>query len=83
MKLIFLLVGVIVMKQIKLTADYLTLTQLLKEEGIIGSGGQAKFYLQEQPVTLNGQAENRRGKKLYQGDIIKLSSGEVYEIVKA
>lgn len=71
------------MKQIKLTADYLTLTQLLKEEGIIGSGGQAKFYLQEQPVILNGQAENRRGKKLYQGDVIKLNSGEIYEIVKA
>ncbi|WP_125604804.1 S4 domain-containing protein YaaA [Lapidilactobacillus bayanensis] len=71
------------MKQLKLTADYLTLTQLLKEEGIIGSGGQAKFYLQEQPVILNGQAENRRGKKLYQGDVIKLNSGEIYEIVKA
>lgn len=71
------------MKQIKLTADYLTLTQLLKEEGIIGSGGQAKFYLQEYPVILNDQSENRRGKKLHQGDVIKLSSGEIYEIVKA
>ncbi|KRM13886.1 hypothetical protein FC15_GL000507 [Lapidilactobacillus concavus DSM 17758] len=71
------------LKQVKLTADYLTLTQLLKEEGIIGSGGEAKFYLHDFPVTYNGEPEDRRGKKLHAGDVVKLSSGEEFQIVKA
>lgn len=71
------------LKQVKLTADYLTLTQLLKEEGIIGSGGEAKFYLHDFSVTYNGEPEDRRGKKLHAGDVVKLSSGEEFQIVKA
>ncbi|MFD1466568.1 S4 domain-containing protein YaaA [Lapidilactobacillus mulanensis] len=71
------------MKQVRLADEYLTLTQLLKEEGIIGSGGQAKFYLQENPVLYNGESENRRGKKLHPGDVVKLNSGEEFQIVKA
>lgn len=49
-------------KTIEITTEYITLTQLLKEENIISSGGQAKYYLMDFPVLLNGEPENRRGK---------------------
>ncbi|MEJ6347830.1 S4 domain-containing protein YaaA [Holzapfeliella sp. He02] len=52
---------------------YITLTQALKELGYISTGGQAKWYLQEFPVKLNDEFENRRGKKLYPGDIVNIN----------
>ncbi|MBU3828196.1 MAG: S4 domain-containing protein YaaA [Candidatus Lactobacillus pullistercoris] len=55
-------------KDFSIKGDYITLSQFLKEESIISSGGQAKWYLKENPVLLNGQSEDRRGKKLHVGD---------------
>ncbi len=75
--------GAKIIEQVKLTDNFMTLTQLLKEAGIVGSGGQVKWYLQETPVKLNGVTENRRGKKLYPNDVVELASGEVYQIVQA
>lgn len=48
----------------------ITLGQLLKTEGIIESGGQAKWFLQDYDVLLNGERETRRGKKLADQDRI-------------
>lgn len=55
-------------KQIKIDGDFITLGQLLKEEGLIPTGGAAKWFLRENPVQVNGQPEQRRGKKLRSGD---------------
>lgn len=41
----------------------ITLGQFLKTEGIIESGGQAKWFLQDVEVLINGERETRRGKK--------------------
>ncbi|NJH96777.1 RNA-binding S4 domain-containing protein [Staphylococcus agnetis] len=46
----------------------LTLGQFLNYEGIVESGGQAKWFLKEYDVYLNGEHETRRGKKLSDGD---------------
>lgn len=46
----------------------LTLGQFLNYEGIVESGGQAKWFLKEYDVYLNGERETRRGKKLSDGD---------------
>lgn len=67
------------MKTIQLDA-LITLGQLLKHEGIIASGGEAKWFLRENPVFLNGEEENRRGKKLHDGDIVDLGEFGRYEI---
>ena len=56
----------------KLEQPFITLGQLLKEEGIIPTGGAAKWFLKEQVVTVNAQAEDRRGKKLYPGDEVTI-----------
>ena len=51
--------------------DHITLGQLLKVAGIIGTGGEAKFYLAETVVIVNGEPEQRRGRKLRPGDRIQ------------
>lgn len=70
--------------EIKLKTPYITLGQLLKIADIISSGGQAKFFLQEHAgkILVNGQPENRRGKKLYPDDLVEIADFGTY-IMKA
>ena len=56
----------------KLFDDYITLQALLKELGIIQSGGAIKGYLAKTTVLFNGQNEKRRGKKIRIGDTITI-----------
>lgn len=58
----------------KLFDDYITLQALLKEIGIIQSGGAIKGYLAENTVLVNGVDEKRRGKKLRVDDQVNLLS---------
>lgn len=67
-----------IIKDFTIEGEYITLGQFLKEESIISSGGQAKFYLQDNPVTLNGELEDRRGKKLHVDDHLQVN-GQEYE----
>lgn len=60
--------------------ELITLGQLLKHEGIIGSGGEAKWFLRENDVYLNDEPENRRGKKLHDGDIVDFGEFGSFEI---
>ena len=62
------------MKKIFINSEYITLSQFLKIEGFIASGGEAKYFLQEVEVVLNGDLENRRGKKLYSNDVIEIEN---------
>ena len=64
----------------KIFDDIITLGQFLKLEGIIGSGGQAKWFLSENVVYINDEVENRRGKKLQHGDVIKSDEFGQYKI---
>ncbi|WP_125588500.1 S4 domain-containing protein YaaA [Companilactobacillus jidongensis] len=57
-------------QKITIDTEFITLGQLLKDAGIIATGGQAKWYLRENSVSLNGEPENRRGKKLRKGDVV-------------
>ncbi|MFC5711650.1 S4 domain-containing protein YaaA [Thalassorhabdus alkalitolerans] len=58
------------MEQVKISTEYITLGQFLKETGVIDTGGMAKWFLSEHEIQLNGEPEQRRGKKLYDGDEI-------------
>jgi len=55
------------MTKITIKTEYITLGQFLKYVGVIDSGSQAKALLQDQIVLVNGEAEQRRGRKLYNG----------------
>ena len=60
----------IILVQEVIVEGEITLGQFLKTEGIIESGGQAKWFLQDYDVLLNGERETRRGKKLADQDRI-------------
>lgn len=47
--------------------EYITLNEFLKLANFISTGGQAKWYLQENEVFVDGEFETRRGRKLYPG----------------
>lgn len=55
---------------IKLSEEYITLGQFLKLSRIIVSGSEAKYYLNTHEIFVNGEPEQRRGRKLYPGDEI-------------
>lgn len=54
--------------------EYITLGVLLKIGRIIATGGEAKIYLSENTVLVNGEEENRRGRKLYHDDRIEIAN---------
>lgn len=62
--------------KIELNKEYITLGQLLKITDFVSSGGEAKLALQELEITVNGEYENRRGRKLYDGDVIVIDGNE-------
>lgn len=64
--------GVIDLVETVVVGNEITLGQFLKNEAIIESGGQAKWFLQDFEVLLNGERETRRGKKLAHQDRIDI-----------
>ena len=67
------------MKKVLIHTEYIELQNVLKKNGIIQTGGEAKFFLQNNSVLVNGELENRRGKKLYPGDQVEILN-EVYKV---
>jgi len=59
------------MKTVEITKEPVELYKLLKFEGLVASGGEAKFLIAEGNVRVNGQIETRKRKKLVSGDIIE------------
>jgi len=67
--------------EIFINTDYITLGQFLKLADIIESGGEAKMFLAENEVKIDGEIDNRRGRKLRGGEIVEIL-GQKYEIKK-
>lgn len=57
---------------IQITTEYITLGQFIKLTNVLESGGIVKSYIQETGVLVNGEQENRRGRKLYPEDVVEL-----------
>ncbi|MBP3966896.1 MULTISPECIES: S4 domain-containing protein YaaA [Paenibacillus] len=70
------------MKEIGISTEYIALGQFLKLSDCIDSGGAAKFFLQENEVLINGEPDDRRGRKLYTGDKIDVKGFGSFTIVK-
>ncbi|MGF9710781.1 S4 domain-containing protein YaaA [Paenibacillus naphthalenovorans] len=68
------------MKKVGISTDYITLGQFLKLADCISTGGQAKSFLQETEIFVNGEPEHRRGRKLVPGDIIKVSGCGEFQV---
>ena len=69
------------MKKISIHTEYIELQNVLKISGIIYTGGEAKIFLKENEVYVNDILENRRGRKLYPGDQVKVEN-QTYLIEK-
>ena len=50
--------------------EYIELKDLIKLLGWVGTGGEAKFRIDNQEVNVNGQIETQRRKKIRRGDIV-------------
>ncbi len=74
------------MKVVKIVGDSIKLGQFLKLLGLVYTGGETKFFLQEKAIFVNKIPENRRGKKLFNGDLIEIEKEkyliEVENVVK-
>ncbi len=53
------------------------LDQFLKWNNIVSSGGEAKMLIKSGKVSVNGEIEKRRGRKLNLGDVVKFSNNEI------
>lgn len=71
------------MNELEIDREYITLGQALKMTDAISSGGMAKWFLSEHEVFVNGEAENRRGKKLRHGDVVNIPSIGRFKIIDA
>jgi ribosome-associated protein len=68
------------MKQIFIKDNYITLGQFLKLSGCISSGGQAKSFIQDTTIYVNGIEEKRRGRKVIPEDIISVMNAGEFKI---
>ena len=69
------------MEVIKLRDEFIKLGQALKAANLVGDGVEAKYVIQDGEVMVNGETDTRRGRKLYDGDVISFH-GEEIKIVK-
>lgn len=69
------------MKTITLREEYIKLGQALKAADLVSSGVEAKVVIGEGQVLVNGEADTRRGRKLYDGDVVTYQ-GETVKIQK-
>jgi ribosome-associated protein len=59
------------MQNIQLHSEPVELNKILKFEGIVGSGGEAKTVIGDGQVKVNGEVETRKRRKIVSGDIIE------------
>lgn len=65
------------MEIIRLREEFIKLGQALKASGLVESGVEAKDVIQDGLVSVNGETEVRRGRKLYGGDTVSFDGQEI------
>jgi len=68
------------MREVRINSEPVELYKILKFENLVMSGGEAKHVIVEGMVTLNGEIETRKRKKIFAGDTIEFG-GQVLRIV--
>lgn len=59
------------METVKISTEFIKLDQFLKWVGVADNGVMAKHMVQDGVVKVNGEIEERRGRKLYPGDVVE------------
>ena len=58
--------------EIRISTEYITLGQMLKIADLIDSGGEAKYYLANHEVLIDGLSDRRRGRKLRDSMVVEI-----------
>jgi ribosome-associated protein len=69
-------------RELEIESESITLAQLLKLVNLVGSGGEARQFLAETVVRVNGEPDARRGRKLRPGDVVE-AAGESIRVTAA
>lgn len=59
------------MRTVEITREPVELYKILKFEGLVSTGGEAKLLIGDGQVTVNGEIETRRRRKMLSGDVIE------------
>ena len=65
------------MKEVEITKEPVELYKILKFEGIVSSGGEAKSVIDDGQVLVNGEVEKRKRKKIIAGDVIEYMDNKI------
>lgn len=65
------------MESIKIKDEFIKLGQAMKLANLVEDGVEAKFVIQDGLVTVNGEVDTRRGRKLYPGDVYAYDGQEI------
>lgn len=65
---------------LRIEGEFIKLGQALKASRLVDYGSDAKMVVQSGEVTVNGEVDLRRGRKLVRGDVVEYN-GETLEIV--
>ena len=71
------------MEKVKIDREFITLGQLLKITDMVQSGGHAKIFILEVAIRVNGENEQRRGRKLYDQDLVEITGYGEFKIVRS
>lgn len=65
------------MRDVTIREDTIRLGQALKLSGLASSGGEARALIEQGDVTVNGEPETRRGRRLHRGDVVALGAERI------
>ena len=64
-------------EEVVINTEFIKLDQFLKWANFTGSGVEAKIFIQNGEVKVNDAVETRRGKKIYDGDVVEFAGEKV------
>jgi len=70
------------MNEIIIKTEFIKLQQLLKLAGIVGQGSDAKLYIKNGEIKVNGITATQRGKKIYHGDIVMVKDIGEFKVIE-
>lgn len=70
------------MLKLKIKDDFIKLGQAMKLADLVDSGVDAKLVIQDGQVSVNGEVEYQRGKKLHHGDIFEFDGSQIQIVAR-
>ena len=65
------------MEEIKIRDVFIKLWQLLNLADMVQDGVEAKYVITDGLVKVNGEVDERRGRKVYEGDVVSYDGKEI------